>query len=68
MILRCRAPHRDDPRRQCGGIIGPVPDGAVVVGIVDRYRDARPDAFGMRCGDCRRIFEVLPPTVLTGAA
>lgn len=61
VILRCRLPRRGDRTRYCGGLIGGVPDGAEVIGLVLRVEDAPGDCFALRCDRCERIVVVAPP-------
>lgn len=60
MILRCTLPRPSDGSRICDGLIGGAPDGAVVLGELERIEDARPDHYAMRCSGCKRFVEVAP--------
>jgi hypothetical protein len=61
MILRCASPRPGERSRACGRLIGTVPDGAEVVGIVATFRDVRKGFYGLRCVGCGRKYEIRPP-------
>jgi hypothetical protein len=61
VILRCELPRKRNRFEKCDGLIGGVPDDALVVGLLARVGDERPGCFAMRCPDCKRIVEVCQP-------
>lgn len=54
MKLRCREPDRKRPDRECGGLVGWIPDDAVVEKVVERFDDSG-NAYAKMCPSCKRV-------------